>query len=59
MTVNDLSWSWAEYGQSNTLILAGLQRGPHTGLIEVVDPEGAAFTTQTVSLDPPGKRDRG
>jgi hypothetical protein len=57
ITVDDRSW--ADYGQSDTLILTGLQRGPHKGLIEVVGPEAAAFTKQTVSLDAPGKRDRG
>ena len=36
-----------------------LQRGPHKVLIEVVDPEGAVFTKQTVSFDAPGKPDRG
>ena len=43
ITVDDLPWSWADYGQSNTLILVGLQRGPHKVLIEVVDPEGAVL----------------
>jgi len=59
ITVDDLPWSWADYGQSNTVILVGLQRGPHKVLIEVVDPEGAVFTKQTVSFDAPGKPDRG
>src|SRR5262245_32335552 len=59
ITVDDLPWSWADYDQSNTLILVGLQRGPHKVLIEVVDPEGAVFTKQTVSFDAPGKPDRG
>ena len=59
ITVDDLPWSWADYGQSNTIILVGLPRGPHEVLIEVVDPEGAVFTKQTVSFDAPGKPDRG
>jgi pimeloyl-ACP methyl ester carboxylesterase len=41
---------------ADTLILVGLQRGPHKVLIEVVDSEGAVFTKQTVSFDAPGKR---
>src|SRR5262245_61124186 len=59
ITVDDLPWSWSDSGQSNTLILVGLQRGPHKVLIELVDPEGAVFTKQTVSFDAPGKPDRG
>ena len=59
ITVDDGPWSWADYGQNNTLILVGLQRGPHNVLIEVVDPEGSVFTKQTVSFDAPGKPDRG
>ena len=59
ITVDDLPWSWADHGQSNTLILVDLQRGPHNVLIEVADPEGAVFTKQTVSFDAPGKPDRG
>ncbi len=59
ITVNDLPWSWEDYGQSNAIILVRLQRGPHMVLIEVVDPEGAVFVKQTVSFDAPGKPDRG
>jgi hypothetical protein len=59
ITVDDLPWSWADYGQSSTLIPVGLQRGPHKVLIEVVDPEGVVFTKQAVLFDAPGKPDRG
>jgi hypothetical protein len=47
--------SWADYGQSNTIILVGLPRGRHKVLIEVVDPEGNVFTKQTVTFRTPGK----
>jgi len=59
ITVDDLPWSLADYGQSSTLIPVGLQRGPHKVLIEVVDPEGVVFTKQAVLFDAPGKPDRG
>lgn len=55
ITIDDLPWFWADYGQSNTIILGGLPRGEHKVLIEVVDPEGNVFTSQTVTFNSPGK----
>lgn len=55
ITVDDLPWQWADYGQSSTIILVGMPRGEHKVLIEVVDPEGKVFTGQTVTFDAPGK----
>ncbi len=55
VTVDDLPWQWADYGQSNTIILVNLPRGEHTVLIEVVDPEGGVLTAQTVTFKSPGK----
>jgi hypothetical protein len=54
ITVDDLPWQWADYGQSNTVILIGMPRGRHKVLIEVVDPEGNVFTGQTVTFNSPG-----
>ena len=54
ITVDDLPWFLADYGQSNTIILGGLPRGQHKVLIEVVDPEGNVFTGQTVTFYSPG-----
>lgn len=54
ITLDDLPWQWADYGQSNTVILVGLPRGPHKVLIEVVDPEGRVFTSQSVTFTTPG-----
>jgi hypothetical protein len=54
ITVDDLPWLWADFGQSNSVILAGLPRGQHKVLIEAVDPEGKVFTGQTVSFTVPG-----
>jgi hypothetical protein len=56
ITVDDLPWQWADYGQSNTIILVGMPRGQHKVLIEVVDPEGNVFTAQTVTFTLPGKQ---
>lgn len=55
VTVDDLPWQWADYGESNTIILVGMPRGQHKVLIEVVDPEGKVFTGQTVTFEAPGK----
>jgi hypothetical protein len=55
VTLDDLPWFWADYGQSNTIILGGLPRGQHKVRIEVVDPEGNVFTAQTVTFHTPGK----
>ena len=55
ISVNDLPWQWADYGQSNTIILVNLPRGEHKVLIEVVDPEGGVLTAQTVTFQSPGK----
>jgi hypothetical protein len=55
ITVDDLPWAWADYGQSNTIILVGMPRGQHNVLIEVVDAEGNVFTSETVTFQSPGK----
>ena len=54
VTIDDLPWFLADYGQSNTIILGGMPRGQHKVLIEVVDPEGKVFTGQTVTFYAPG-----
>lgn len=58
ITVDDLPWQWADYGQSHTIILVGMPRGQHKVLIEVVDAEGNVFTGQTVTFTSPGKEGR-
>jgi hypothetical protein len=55
VTVDDLPWHWADYGQSNTIILVGMPRGDHKVLIEAVDPEGKVYTAQTVTFSTPGR----
>jgi Family of unknown function (DUF6130) len=58
ITVDDLPWQWADYGQSNTIILVGMPRGEHKVLIELVDAEGAVLTGQTLTFYSPGKEAR-
>ena len=53
ITVDDLPWLWADFGQSNTIVLAGMPRGLHKVLIELVDAEGSVFTSQTVTFHSP------
>jgi hypothetical protein len=55
ITVDDVPWLWADFGQSNTIVLAGMPRGQHKVLIELVDAEGNVFTAQTVTFNAPGK----
>jgi hypothetical protein len=55
ITVDDLPWFWADFGQSNTIVLAGLPRGQHKVLIELVGAEGNHFTSETVTFHAPGK----
>jgi hypothetical protein len=54
ITVDDLPWQWADYGQSNTIILIAMPRGRHQVRIQLVDPEGNVFTGETVTFDSPG-----
>ena len=56
ITVDDLPWLWADFGQSNTIVLAGMPRGQHKVLIELVDAEGNVFTARTVTFHSPGKQ---
>jgi hypothetical protein len=53
ITLDDLPWFWADYGQSNTIILGGLPRGEHKVRIEAVDPEGRPLIARTVTFTVP------
>jgi hypothetical protein len=55
ITVDDSPWAWADYGQSNTIILVNMPRGEHKVLVEVVDPEGGLLTSKTLTFQSPGK----
>jgi hypothetical protein len=58
ITVDDLPWLWADFGQSNTIVLVRMPRGQHKVRIELVDAEGNVFTAQTVTFHSPGKEVR-
>ncbi len=58
ITVDDLPWAWADYGQSDTIILINLPRGEHKVLVEVVDPEGGLLTSRSITFESPGKPER-
>jgi hypothetical protein len=58
ITVDDLPWQWADYGQSDTIILINLPKGEHKVLIQAVDTEGGVLTSQTVKFMAPGKPNR-
>lgn len=58
ISVDDLPWQWADYGQSNTIILINLPKGEHRVLIQAVDTEGGVLTSQTVTFKSPGKSTR-
>lgn len=55
ITIDDLPWQWADYGESNTIILVNLPRGEHKLLVEAVDPEGRVLVAQTLKFTSPGK----
>lgn len=53
ITVDDLPWLWADFGQSNSIVLAGMPCGQHKVLIQLVDAEGNLFTAQTATFHSP------
>lgn len=56
MTLDDLPWQWADYGNSNTVILVNLTRGEHKLKVEVEDPQGHPYIAKTVSFTVPAAR---
>ena len=58
ITVDDLPWLWADFGQSSTIVLVGMPRGQHKVLVELVDAEVNVFTRETVTFHSPGNEVR-
>jgi Family of unknown function (DUF6130) len=56
ITLDNLPWSWADYGQSDTIILINLPRGEHKVRIEVTDADGSVLTAETVTFQSPGNK---
>ena len=57
VTLDDLPWQWADYGNSNTVVLVGLPPGEHKVRIEAVDPEGRPFVARTIDFTVPARRE--
>jgi len=55
LTLDDLPWQWADYGNSNTVILVNLAPGTHKLRVEAVDPEGHPYTTKTLTFVVPAR----
>ena len=56
LTLDNLPWQWADYGNSNTVILVNLPKGEHKLRVEVEDPQGHPYTSKTVTFTVPGSR---
>ena len=54
VTVDDLPWHWADAGDSNTVVVAGLTPGPHKVLIELALPDHKVIAAETVTFIAPG-----
>jgi hypothetical protein len=54
VTLNDLPWHWADFSNSNSIIVAPLPPGEHKVLIELADPEHRVIASQTVTFTVPG-----
>jgi hypothetical protein len=52
ITVDDASWHFVD-ASSETIILVGLQPGPHKVLIELADPAHHVITSKTVAFTVP------
>jgi hypothetical protein len=50
VTLNDLPWHWADFGNTNSIIVAPLPPGEHKVLIELADPEHRVIASQTVTF---------
>ena len=55
IAVDDLPWQWVEFGDSNTIAVAGMPPGRHKLLIQLVDPVGNVFAAQTVTFTVPSQ----
>lgn len=53
VTVDDLPWHWADAGDSQTVVVAGLPPGPHKVLIELALPDHKVIASRTVAFTVP------
>jgi hypothetical protein len=54
VTLNDLPWHWADFSNSQTIVVAPLPPGQHKVLIELADPTHRVLASQTVTFTVPG-----
>lgn len=55
VTLNDLPWHWADFGGTNSIVVAPLQPGRHKLLIEIADPQHRVITAQAVTFTVPAR----
>jgi len=50
VTVDNLPWHWADAGNTDAVVVAGLPAGPHRILIEIATPEHRVITGRAVDF---------
>ena len=50
VTLDGLPWHWADFGNTNTIVVADLPPGQHSVLIELADPTHHVITGKTVAF---------
>ncbi|HJQ57569.1 MAG TPA: DUF6130 family protein [Vineibacter sp.] len=53
VTLNDLPWHWADFGNTQSIVVAPLPPGEHKVLIELADPTHRVIASQTVTFTVP------
>jgi len=53
VTLNDLPWHWADFGDTKSIVVAPLPPGEHKLLIELADPNHRVIAAQTVTFTVP------
>ena len=54
VTLNDLPWHWADFSDSQSIVVAPLPPGQHTIRVELADPTHRVLVSQTVTFTVPG-----
>jgi hypothetical protein len=54
VTLDDLPWHWADFSDSQTIVVGVLSPGQHKVTIELADPEHRVLAAQTVTFTVPG-----
>jgi len=59
VSVDDLSWHWADAGDNNTVVVVGLSPGEHSVLIELALPDHKVIAGQRVKFTVPSLPQQG